>query len=309
MSLDFLQLFSDYTLRNVALGSAVLGVTGGVIGSFTMLRRQSLLGDALSHAALPGVALAFLLTSSKASLWLLLGAGLTAWLAAMLMLAAVRYTRLSEDAALGTVLASFFGVGLVLLTYIQKVGGAGQAGLDKFLFGQAATIVHSDIFLMVILAAVALGTIALLFKEFKLISFDPDFAATIGLPTKALATLLTSLAVVAVMVGLQTVGVVLMASMLIAPPAAARQWTDNLSQMLLLSAVFGALSGIGGALLSASGPNLPTGPFVIVIATLILLISLGFAPRRGILWNALRRRRQAHAFRAEILAQESQGVG
>lgn len=307
MSLD-INIFSDYTLRNVALGSAVLGITGGVIGSFTMLRRQSLLGDALSHAALPGVALAFLLTGSKAPLWLLLGAGLTGWLAALLMLVAVRYTRLSEDAALGTVLASFFGVGLALLTYIQKVGVAGQAGLDKFLFGQAATIVQSDVVLMSALGALALGTVALLFKEFKLVSFDPDFASTLGLPSGLLGTLMTSLAVVAVMVGLQTVGVVLMASMLIAPPAAARQWTDDLGYMLVLSAVFGAVSGVGGALISASGTNLPTGPFVIVLATALLLLSLAFAPRRGLVWNALRRRRQARAFRAQLRAQGAQGV-
>lgn len=278
------EIFTDYTLRNVALGSALLGVAGGVIGSFTMLRRQSLLGDTLAHAALPGVALAFLLTGSKAPLWLLLGGGVSAWLAALAVLTVLRYTRLSEDSALGTMLASFFGFGLALLTFIQNSNNANQAGLDKFLFGQAATIVAADVWLMGILTAVALGIVALLFKEFKLLTFDSTYAATLGFPTRMLGTLLTSLAVLAVMIGLQTVGVVLMAAMLIAPPAAARQWTDSLGRMLFLSAGFGALAGVAGALISAQTSNLPTGPVVIVVISVILLLSLAFAPKRGLLW-------------------------
>ena len=279
-----LELFTDYTLRNVALGSALLGVTGGVIGAFTMLRRQSLLGDALAHAALPGVCLAFLLTGSKAPLWLLLGAGLSGWLGALAVITVLKYTRLSEDATLGTMLSAFFGFGIALLTYIAGSGDANQSGLDKFLFGQAATIVAADVTVMAALSAVGLGLVALLFKEFKLITFDPTYAHTLGYPTGRLGTLLTSLAVIAVMVGLQTVGVVLMAAMLIAPPAAARQWTDQLGRMLLLSAVFGALSGVIGAVISAGNANLPTGPVIIVVASALLLISLFFAPKRGLLW-------------------------
>lgn len=291
----FLDVFTDYTLRNVALGSALLGIVGGVIGSFTMLRRQSLLGDALAHAALPGVTLAFIVTGSKAPLWLLLGGGLSGWLAALIMLTALKYTRLSEDAALGTVLASFFGFGVMLLTLIQQQNNANQAGLDKFLFGQAATIVENDVKLMSILAAIALGIVFLLFKEFKMISFDPAYASTLGYPAGRLGTLLTSLAVIAVMVGLQTVGVVLMAAMLIAPAAAARQWTDSLSQMLCLSAVFGAVAGVTGALISAQTANLPTGPMVIVVVSVLLIISLLFAPKRGLLWakiSSIRRNAQ-----------------
>ncbi|ASN80895.1 metal ABC transporter permease [Deinococcus ficus] len=290
-----LDLFTDYTLRNVALGSALLGVTGGVIGAFTMLRRQSLLGDALAHAALPGVCLAFLLTGSKAPLWLLLGAGLSGWLGALAVITVLKYTRLSEDAALGTMLSAFFGFGIALLTFIAGSGDANQSGLDKFLFGQAATIVAADVTVMAALSAVGLGLVALLFKEFKLITFDPTYAHTLGYPTGRLGTLLTSLAVIAVMVGLQTVGVVLMAAMLIAPPAAARQWTDQLGRMLLLSAVFGALSGVVGAVISAGNANLPTGPVIIVVASAVLLISLFLAPKRGLLWakfTSMRRGRE-----------------
>lgn len=288
MNLDFLlSIFTDYTLRNVALGSALLGITGGVIGAFAVLRRQSLLGDALSHAALPGIGLAFLLSGGKAPLWLLLGGGLTAWLAALAMITVLRFTRLSEDAALGTMLASFFGFGIALLTFIQNGSNANQSGLDKFLFGQAATIVAADVILMALLAALALGTVMLLFKEFKLVSFDPAYAATLGLPAPLVGTLLTSLAVVAVMIGLQSVGVVLMAAMLVAPAVAARQWTDHLGKMLLLSAGFGAVSGVSGAVISAAVTNLPTGPLVIVAVSSIMLLSLLFAPLRGLLWARL----------------------
>ncbi|GGK41027.1 zinc ABC transporter permease [Deinococcus malanensis] len=285
MNLEFLlSIFTDYTLRNVALGSALLGITGGIVGAFAVLRRQSLLGDALSHAALPGIGLAFLLSGGKAPLWLLLGGGLTAWLAALAMISVLRFTRLSEDAALGTMLASFFGFGIALLTFIQNGSNASQSGLDKFLFGQAATIVAADVRLMAVLAALALGTVTVLFKEFKLVSFDPSYAATLGVPAPLLGTLMTSLAVVAVMIGLQSVGVVLMAAMLVAPAVAARQWTDHLGKMLLLSAGFGAVSGVAGALVSAAVTNLPTGPLVIVAISSIMILSLLFAPLRGLLW-------------------------
>ena len=284
-------LVFDYTLRNVALGSAILGLVGGVLGSFAVLRRQSLLGDALSHAALPGICLAYLLTGTKASLVLLVGAGLAGWLGTLLILLIIRETRISEDAALGIVLSVFFGFGIMLLTFVQQRNDAEQAGLDKYLFGQAATLVQEQVVTMAWLGGIALLLVVLLFKEFKLLSFDPDFAGTLGFPTRRLNILLTSLIVVAVMIGLQTVGVVLMAAMLIAPGAAARQWTNRFSTMLVLAGVFGMLAGISGALISVTQARLPTGPMVILSASAIVAVSLLFAPTRGIVWDAWRRRR------------------
>ena len=290
--LDLLRdLIFDYTIRNVALGSAILGVVGGALGSFAILRRQGLLGDALAHAALPGVCVAFLLFGTKTSAVLLTGAALSAWLGALIILAIVRETRIKQDAALGIVLSVFFGAGVVLLTYIAGSGDAGQSGLDRFIFGQAATLVFEDVVTMGILASVALVLVALFFKEFKLSSFDPAFAASMGFPVGALNVLLTSLIVVAVIVGIQAVGVVLMAAMLITPAAAARQWTDKLSVMILVSALFGALSGVTGALISATGSNLPTGPLIVLCATAILLISLALGTSSGFLWSWLRGRR------------------
>ena len=286
-------LITDYTLRNVALGSAILGLVGGVLGSFAVLRRQSLLGDALSHAALPGICLVYLLTGVKTPLVLLVGAGLTGWLGTLLILAIVRETRIAEDTALGIVLSVFFGFGIMLLTFEQQRNDANQAGLDKYLFGQAATLVQDQVMTMAILGGIALAIVALLFKEFKLLSFDPDFAGTLGFPVRRLNVLLTSLTVVAVMIGLQTVGVVLMAAMLIAPGAAARQWTNRLSTMLLLAALFGMLAGVSGALISVTQSRLPTGPMVTLRARAIVVMSLTIGSARNLVWDALRQRRDS----------------
>ena len=284
-------LVFDYTVRNVALGSAVLGVAGGVLGTFAVLRRQGLLGDALAHATLPGVCVAFILAGTRAPVVLLAGAAVSAALGALVISAIVGSTRVKYDAALGIVLSVFFGAGAVLITYIAGSGDAAQSGLDRFIFGQASTIVAGDVLTTGALALAALAVVAVFFKEFKLLSFDPEFAAGLGLPVRRLDLLLTSLVVVAVIIGIQAVGVVLMAAMLITPAAAARQWTDRLGSMAFISGSFGAVSGVAGALLSASGEGLPTGPLVVLCATAILIFSLTFGRRRGIFWSRLRSRR------------------
>jgi manganese/zinc/iron transport system permease protein len=290
------ELWSDYTLRNVALGSALLGVVSGVLGCFAVLRRQSLLGDALSHAALPGICLAYLLTGSRAPLVLLLGAAVASWLAATVLLRVVRDTPLGEDTGLGIILSVFFGVGVVLLTIIGRSGDASQAGLDRYLFGQAATLVTEDVATMAALGAVAIALVALLYKELKVSTFDPAFADSIGFGTTRLGLVFTTLLVIAIAIGLQTVGVVLMAAMLIGPAVAARQWTDALSRMLAISALIGATAGVVGARISVSRERLPTGPIVILVLCALLGLSLLFAPRRGAAWRAVAQRRQRRAY-------------
>jgi manganese/zinc/iron transport system permease protein len=287
--MNIAELLSDYTARNVALGSSLLGVISGVLGCFAVLRRQGLLGDVLAHAALPGICLAYLLTNSKSSLVLLLGAAIAGWLAALALLQIVQQARLGEDSALGIVLSTFFAVGITLLTFLTKRGDAQGAGLDRFLFGQAAALIEEDVFVIAVLAAIAIGATALFYKEFKLLTFDALFARSIGLPTQALSVLLTSLVVVAIVIGLQTVGVVLMAAMLIGPAVAARQWTDRLGVMVALAALFGAAAGLAGALISLSAENIPTGPVTILSLTLIVLFSLLLAPARGLVWRRLNR--------------------
>lgn len=291
----------SYTLRVVASGAAILGLVSGVLGSFALLRRQSLLGDALAHAALPGIAVAFLLTGSKSPLTLLLGAGVAAWLGALLINAVTRLTRIQTDAAMGVILSVFFGAGLVLLTYIQRLPDAGKAGLDTFLFGQAAALLERDVVVMGVLGGAALLAVALLWKQFKLLTFDPGYASSLGLPVRGLEITLTTLLVVAIVIGLQTVGVVLMSALVVAPAAAARQWTNRLGSMVLIAGAFGALSGVSGAVISSTVDRLPTGPTIVLVALGIVALSLLLAPRRGLLPGALRTRRSRNRVRSEVV--------
>ncbi|MCL7965903.1 MAG: metal ABC transporter permease [marine benthic group bacterium] len=294
-------LLFDYTLRTVALGTAALGLASGALGAFAVLRRQSLLGDAVSHAALPGIVLAFLLTGSKELIVLVAGAFASGWLGSVFVSQIRTRSRVPGDSALGIVLAVFFGFGLVLLTYVQGRPDAAQAGLDRFLFGQAATLVAGDVLVIVILGGVALAALLLFWKEFKLLSFDPEFGASLGFPIGRLDLALTTVLVLAIVIGLQAVGVVLMAALVVAPAAAARQWTDSLGTMVWLSALFGAVSGVLGALWSGGTAGLPTGPAIVLAATGIVTLSLLFAPRRGLVWTTWRRSRQRSRIRADTV--------
>ena len=296
-----MDLIFDYTLRTVALGAGILGLVSGALGSFALLRKQSLMGDAISHAALPGIVLAFMLTRSKASLVLVLGAAIAGWIGMLLVLSVVRYTRIKEDSALGLILSVFFGMGLLLLTFVQHWPDATQAGLDKFLFGQAAALLQSDVLLMGLLGGLALIVMALFWKEFKLFSFDREFGATLGFPVRALDILLTTLLVTAIVIGLQAVGVVLMSAMIVAPAAAARQWTDKLSVMVALAGLFGVIAGVSGAVISSAASGLSTGPVIVLSASVIVLFSLLLAPNRGLIWNWVRRRRNRQTLHVEAM--------
>ena len=287
----------DYTLAVVAGGAAVIGLVSGSLGTYAVLRGQSLLGDAISHAALPGVVLAFLLTASKAPLVLVAGAAAAGWLGTLAVMGVVKRSRVPFDAALGIVLSVFFGLGMVLLTLVQRRPDAGQAGLDRFLFGQAAALLPRDVATMAALGAVALVAMLVFWKEFKVLLFDPDFAAAQGLPVRRLDVALTTLLVLAIVTGLQTVGVVLMSALVVAPAAAARQWTDRLGGVVALAGVFGAGSGAAGAWISATAAKLPTGPVIVLVASAVVGVSLLAAPRRGLVAAALRARRNRKTLR------------
>jgi manganese/zinc/iron transport system permease protein len=301
MASAILEFFSDHTFRTVALGSGILGIVSGALGTFAVLRKQSLLGDAISHSALPGIALAFLLTQSKATLILVLGAALAGWIGTYVITLILQKTHLKDDSALGLILSVFFGFGLVLLTYIQKQPYSNQAGLDKFLFGQAAALLKRDVLSMSVLSLFVLLVLFLFWKEFKLLSFNPDFGFSIGFPIKFLDFLLTSLLVLAIVIGLQTVGVVLMSAMIVAPAAAARQWTDRLGTMVVLSAIFGALSGVIGAVLSSTTAKFPTGPTIVLCLTFFVLISILFASQRGLLWRWIKEQRNRRRLQVEAV--------
>lgn len=294
-------LLFDYTLRTVALGSAVLGAVSGTLGVFAVLRREALLGDAISHAALPGIVLAFMLTGSKSTAVLVAGAFAAGWLGMGLMRIVTRNTRIPGESALGIVLSVFFGIGLMLLTFVQRKPDAAQAGLETFLFGQAATLVQGDVVVIAGLGLASLAVVILLWKEFKVLSFDPEFGASLGLEMRAVELVLTTVLVLAIVTGLQTVGVVLMAAMVVAPAAAARQWTDGLGTMVWLSALFGGLAGAIGAVLSSTAAGLPTGPTIVLTVSVFVLISLTVAPRRGLLWNWMRTRGRRKAIRRDTV--------
>jgi manganese/zinc/iron transport system permease protein len=294
-------LFFDYTLRTVALGTAMIGIVSGVLGCFAFLRRQSLLGDAISHATLPGVVIAFILTGSKEPLILIIGGIVAGWLATLLIIAVINHTRIKEDSAMGVALSVFFGFGLMLLAFTQTMPNARQAGLDRFLFGQAAAIIERDVITIAALGLISIGAMAAFWKEFKLLSFDPEYAASMGFPVRLLDITLTTLLVVAIVIGLQAVGVILMSAMIVAPAAAARQWTDRLGLMVFLAALFGATSGIGGALISSTGAGLGTGPVIVLFISALVLLSMFLAPNRGLLWNWLRQRRNRRRLRLEAV--------
>lgn len=300
-------LFDNYTLRVVTLGCGALGLVSGALGTFAVLRKQSLLGDAISHAALPGVAIAFLLTHSKEPL--LLGAAAAGWLGTLLVMSIVRTTRIKYDSALALMLSVFFGVGLMLITYIQKnVPDASQAGLKNFLFGQAATLLMDDILLIAALGGMALAIMLIFWKEFKLLSFDADFGASLGFPMRLLDVLLTSLLVIAIVTGLQAVGAVLMSAMIVAPASAARQWTDRLGVMAGLSAGFGAVAGVSGGILSdvlsTQSVRIPTGPAIVLCASAFVMLSLLFAPNRGLLWTWARDLSNRRRLRLEAVLED-----
>ncbi|MEQ8904173.1 iron chelate uptake ABC transporter family permease subunit [Ekhidna sp.] len=287
--------FKYPNIKYVVFGTILLSISSAVVGCFTFIKKKSLVGDVISHAVLPGICISFMVSGSKDPFLLIIGAFISGWVSILVMDAIIQNTKIKEDAATGLSLSVFFGVGILLMTYIQHSGNASQSGLDTFLFGKAAALIGKDLLAFSIIAVIVLLTVFFFYKEFKLISFDPQFARVIGLPIKRLEMILTSITVLAVVTGIQAVGVVLMAAMLITPAAAARFWTNRLSYMILLASIFGAFSGISGAFISYSAPSMPTGPWMVMVLSIIALISFFFAPGKGIVirqWRRFSIRRQ-----------------
>ncbi|MFN7021908.1 MAG: metal ABC transporter permease [Phycisphaerales bacterium] len=289
-------LLLEPTTRVVVLGAGLLGVCCGVVGSLAVLRRRALLGDCVAHAALPGVCLAFMLTGGRFLPVLLVGAAVTG-LFAVAFIAAVRaWTRVREDAAIGIALASFFGLGLVLLSVANRYGGGSRAGLDRFLFGQAAAMIRQDAWVIGVSAVVCCGLVALLLKEFRGLCFDREYASVQGWPVSVLDGLLMSLVCVSTVAGLPAAGVVLVSALLVIPAVTARLWASGLGWMLVVSGAVGGTSGVVGVGLSAHLPvperagAWPTGPMIVLSAGVALGMSLLLAPERGVLAALARRR-------------------
>lgn len=291
-----ISLLTDYTFQVVALGTGMLGLLSGVVGSFAVSRRQSLLGDALSHAALPGIIIGFLMMGYKNWGVLMLGATLSGLLATLLILWMSQKT-VKLDNALSLILSSFFGFGLVLLTFTQRFPNAQQAGLENFIYGQASAMLQRDVIVTLIAGLIILTLVVIFWKELKIFTFDPDFSKTLGFNPSFLEFLLSSMLVVVIILGLESVGVILMSALIVAPPVAARQWTNSFGRMVILSSFFGSLSGVIGTLISSLETNMPTGPVIVVVASVIVLVSVLFAPRRGLIAKSLAnyRRRKKYA--------------
>ena len=292
-------ILQSYTTQMVLLGTALLGLASGIAGTFAVLRKESLIGDGLSHAALPGVVIAFLLTGIKDIEVLIIGAALSSITAAWLITITVENSKIKFDGALATILSAFFGLGMVLLTYLQSLNNAGQAGLSKFIFGQAATILARDVYITSAAALIIIVLTALFWKELKLISFDVEYAKTLQIPVTFTLILYRSLLIMTIIIGIQSVGAILISSLLIAPAVGARQWTNKLGTMCILAGYFGMVSAIGGTIWSTTVQKLPTGPAIIVILSVIVLLSLIFAPNRGILWQYRRNKQSKQALLSE----------
>lgn len=310
-------LLRNYNTRLVVLSTALLGIASGLVGTFLLLRKRSLMGDALSHATLPGIAIAFAVMvamggSGKSLPGLLLGATISGVAGILVMLLIRNTTRLRDDVAMGFVLSVFFGVGVASLQMVQNIPGASAAGLESFIYGKTASIVQSD-FELIALVAGSVSLLSVFFlKEFLLLCFDDGFAAAQGWPTLFLDLLLLTLVTAVTVIGLQAVGLILVIAFLITPPTAARFWTQKIEHMLLLSALIGGISGAVGAAISAVTPSLPAGAVIVLVAAFLFLLSLLLAPPRGVIPRIVRQLRlrrkvdRQHLLRAayEILEEE-----
>lgn len=284
-----MSLLSDYNTRVVLLGTLLLGATAGLVGTFLVLRKRALVGDVVGHATLPGIAIAFLTAESlapgsgKNTATLLLGAAATGLLGAGAVAWLARVRRVGADAAQAVVLGLFFGLGAALFRAVQQVPAGDAAGLNGYLYGKAASLIASDVWLFAAAAAVVLLIVMLLHKELVVVCFDPEFAAATGLPVKALDLVLTGLAVAVTVLGLQSVGLVLVVATLTIPPAAARFWTDRAGVMSVLAAAIGGAAAVAGVILSALVPKLAAGATIVLAGSVLFLVSLLFGAKGGLM--------------------------
>ena len=286
-------ILRDYNTRLVVICTILLGCACGLMGGFLLLRKRSLMGDTLSHATLPGVGLSFMLLvalggDGKSLPILLAGAGITGVIGCAAVLFIREQTRIKDDAAMGIVLSVFFGAGVAILGVIQKMPEGSAAGLESFIYGKTASMVMSDFQILVFITVCVITCSLLLFKEFRLLCFDENFAAVLGWPVKFLDILLLALITAVTVAGLQAVGLILIIAFLITPAAAARFWTNQLDRMLMLSALIGAASGWIGASLSAFFPRLPAGAVIVLVAALFFVVSMLIGTERGVMIRFLR---------------------
>ncbi|ROT99421.1 metal ABC transporter permease [Histidinibacterium lentulum] len=310
---DALLLQSGYNAALVAIGAALLGFAGGAAGTFLFLRKRALVSDAMAHATLPGVGLAFILMvalggDGRSLPILLAGSAVTAILGLLAVDWIVRHTRLPEDAAIGAVLSVFFGIGVVLLTVVQTMSAGRQAGLEDFLLGATAGMLFADAMTIATGGGLAVLAVWLLRRPMTLVAFDAEYAASLGLDTRRIDLAIMALVMAVTVVGLKIVGLVMIVALLIIPPVIARFWTDRSGRMIWGAGLAGGLSGYLGAAISASAQDLPTGPIIVLVASALFFLSLLLAPVRGVLAALIRHLRfQARVHRRQGLLAIARG--
>jgi manganese/zinc/iron transport system permease protein len=295
-------LRQNYNFIVILCGVSLLGAGAGIVGAFAVLRRRALTGDALSHAALPGVCLAFLALGERNLPAMLLGALASGILGVAIISALVRWTRVRDDAAIGIILSVFFGLGIALMGIIQRMGSLGnKAGLSSFILGKTTGITGTDVWIILASAVICLAAIVVLYKEFLAVSFDSDFTQSLGWPVYAIDLLLMSLVAAAVVIGLPTVGVIMISALLIMPGAAARFWTDRLNTLLVLAGGLGFVTGVIGTTLSYTFEKLPAGPVIVLTGAALFLLSMLLGHRRGAIARFLSHRRFRHTWQERQL--------
>lgn len=311
---DVLTLGGGYNTNVVLFGVALLGLAAGAVGSFAMLKKQSLVADAFAHASLVGVAVAFLVHAQLGAsatvgesppernmVVLLIGAGLAGALAVGAIEWLTRKTRLHADTATAAVSSASFGAGIATLSIARRVSGADQAGLDSLIFGAASSMTRADAFAMGSLALAATIFTVALFKPLRAVAFNERFARTSGLPVGAIDAALGALVAAVTLAGMQAVGMLLVVALLVTPCAAARLWTRAVGPLVVLSAAIGAVSGVLGVSLSRVAPSVPTGAVVVLISAVFFMLSALLAPERGILAGLRRERLLRQRVKAQLL--------
>ncbi|MFT5724382.1 MAG: manganese/zinc/iron transport system permease protein [Bacteroidia bacterium] len=274
--------FSEPNVKVVFWGSLILCSISGLVGTFTLLRKRSLIGDVISHSVLPGIALAFIIGQQKNPLYLIIGATITGWLSTYLVDYITKHSKIKNDTAIALILSVFFGVGVLLLTHIQHSGNASQSGLDQFIFGRASAMNMSDVWLFTIVGSIITILIIVFFRGLSLLSFDESYSQSIGFPNDLLKLVLSITTVVTVAMGVQAVGVVLMSALLITPAACAKFWTNKIIPLAVLSVIISGASGVIGSAISYTYNGMPTGPWIVVVVSLFAFLSAFIGNKNGL---------------------------
>lgn len=271
----------------ISITIALLGFVTGALGVFIVLKKQALVGDAIAHSSLPGVMLAYLIFNQRRLEILIIGAMIFAIISMALFNFIKKYSKIKNDAILAIILSGMFGLGIALYEIVKIIPGSGKAGLVSYIYGQTATILNKDMYMLIGINIFVLLVVILLWKEFKLSIFNEEFGQTLGFSNRLINSLLGFITVIVVVSGIEMVGVVLISALLIAPAVSARQWSDRLSVNVILAGFIGAGSGALGAYMG-NELSIPPGPAIIIVLSIVVVFSLFFAPKKGIVSKNIR---------------------